>query len=123
MDTPAPLTDPSYDTDGEHVRLSVAPPGGDPVSLVFPAEDAGKHLHGWLTTMQEIAERSGAIGLGEVAQKMIVLQPTELAMASIGPGKAALVFAFGAVKLAFLVPVDQLAGLIEATRRQEASEE
>jgi hypothetical protein len=124
LDTPAPLTDPSYDTDGEHVRFSAAPPGGgDPVSLVFPAEDAGKHLHGWLTTIQDIAERSGAVGLGEVAQKMIVLQPTELAMASVGPGKAAIVFAFGPVKLAFLVSVDQLAGLVEATRRHEASDE
>lgn len=115
---PVLLTDPSYDSTDDHVFLSATQPDGAQLSFTFPAEDSGKHLHGWLTAIQNIAEHDGAVGLGEVAQKMIVLQPTELAMAGVGPGRAAVVFAFGPVKLAFLLATDQLAALLEETRKE-----
>ena len=122
MDSHAPLllSDPSYDTDAANrIVLTAVGPDGEGVALAFPGEEAATHLHGWLAAMQSIAERTGAIGLGEVAQQMMVLQPTELAMASVGPGRAALVFAFGPVKLGFLLPTDQLAQLLEQTKKQE----
>jgi hypothetical protein len=119
QDTPLLLSDPSYDTDAAgRVVLTAANPDGEALALAFPGEQAATHLHGWLTSMQAIADRTGAIGLGAVAEQMMVLQPTELAMGAIGPGRAGLVFAFGPVKLAFLVPTDQLASLLEETRKQ-----
>jgi hypothetical protein len=121
LDPHAPLLlgDPSYDTDdANRVVLTASGPDGEGVALAFLGEEAAAHLHGWLASLQAIAERSGAIGLGEVAQQMMVLQPTELAMAPVGPGRAALVFAFGPVKLGFLLPTDQLAALLEETRKQ-----
>ena len=119
-ESPLLLRDPSYDTDDAGtILLHAADPQGKGVALAFPGEEAAQHLHGLVTAIQSIAERAGAVGLGAVAERMIVLQPTELAMAAVGPGPAALVFAFGPVKLGFLVPTDQLAGMIENTRGQE----
>jgi hypothetical protein len=119
QETPLLLSDPFYDTDeAGRVVLTAARPDGDGIALAFPAEQAAAHLSGWLTSLQAIADRHGAIGLGEVAEQMMVLQPTELAMGAIGPGRAGLVFAFGPVKLAFLVPTEQLASLLEETRKQ-----
>ena len=118
-DAPLLLSEPSYDTQGDHVLLHAADSACAGHAFVFPAEQAGQHLHGWLTAIQSIADGAGAVGLGEIAQQMIVLQPTELAMAPVAPGRAALVFAFGPVKLAFLLDIDQLGALLEATRQQE----
>lgn len=118
-DTPLLLSDPSYDTDeAGRVVMTAANPDGEALALAFPGEEAAAHLHGWLSSLQAIADRGGAVGLGAVAEQMMVLQPTELAMGAIGPGRAGLVFAFGAVKLAFLVPTEQLASLLEETRKQ-----
>jgi hypothetical protein len=112
------LTDPSYDGAGEQIVLRAALPDGTPLAFAFPTEEAGLHLHGWLAMLQEVADREGAAGLGELSEKMIVLQPTEIAMAGVGPGRGAVVFAFGPVKLAFLVATDQLAALLDATRKE-----
>ena len=119
METPLLLSDPSYDVDeAGQVVLAAAKPDGEGMAVAFPAAEAAVHLNGWLMSLQQLADRQGAVGLGEVAEQMMVLQPTEIAMAPVGPGRAGLVFAFGPVKLAFLVPTDQLAYLLDETRKQ-----
>ena len=116
---PLLLSDPSYDTDETgRIVMMAATQEGEGMALAFPAAEAASHLNGWLTSLQTIADRQGAVGLGEVAEQMMVLQPTELAMGAVGPGRAGLVFAFGPIKLAFLVPTEQLASLLEQTRKQ-----